>query len=998
MKRTAQSDLMLDALSPDEQQRLAEVLEDYLDDLEHGRKPDAEALIARHPELATAIQAYLTSLDFVYAATASMRIPEAAPLPADNARQLGDYTIVREIGRGGMGVVYEARQLSLGRRVALKVLPFAAVLDRKQVARFTNEAQAAAHLHHPHIVPVYSSGCDRGVHYYAMQYIEGQSLDLAIRQLRQLDQPPEADASHHPRLQSVENDRSPERQPEKSDSPTEGDTFDETARRPRGGWNPAATAADLTSGAFFRAVARLGIEAAEALEYAHQCGIVHRDIKPSNLLLDHQGQLWISDFGLARFDANASLTATGDMLGTVRYMSPEQVGGKPAMVDGRTDVYSLGITLYELATLCEAFPGNDRQSLLSRIAQEEPRPPRQVNRAIPADLETIILKAIAKSSAERYLSAKDLADDLRRYLDGKAITARRAGVLDRAGKWARRHRTIVAAAAVSATAILIASLVGTFMIAHEHTITKAALAQAEANLRRAETHFRQLREVVDRFGAYHAERMKDLPGVEPLRRELLLDTLNYYREFIRFAGDDPNIRADLAVTWSKSAAVAEQLGDPSTALAGYREAAKVFQHLAASHPDEIRYEADLALCRNNLGLLLAAGGKTDEAEQAYAAALEIQKRLVAANPASVDLRRDLALTYGNLGLLARATNRLTPAEQDCREAIRIQEQLVSEHGDQPEHRHHLAISYNNLSFLQAKIDPKTAEASAEKARAIEEQLASSQPGNAEYQSDLALAYNNLGALESYNEQSVRAEASYRRAIDIEQQLVRKSPAVTRYRRDLAVSHNNLGRLYSKSKKTSEAKKSFESAQTIMKELVDDDREELSYRSSLGGIQNNLGMVFEELHRADEAVAMYERAIESQRFCCERAPHVAEFREFLQRHYANERRVLAEQGNWRRYVGLARAECDLIRGQPEELFRLATDLASVAGQCEAKEKRSPPDAGTLQECRSLAADALAKAVDGGLTHPERIQNDAALKSVRDCREFERVKRQIASAKK
>ena len=418
--------------------------------------------------------------------------------------------------------------------------------------------------------------------------------------------------------------------------------------------------------------------------------------------------------------------------------------------------------------------------------------------------------------------------------------ARRANLWDRAGKWARRHRTLAAAAAVSLAVVLVGSLAGTLLIAAEHAKTKAALAQAETNfhqaeenLSRAETHFRQLREVVDRFGAYHAERLKDLPGVEPLRRELLLDTLNYYREFIRYASDDPTLQADLAVTYSKAAAVSEQIGDKAAALAAYRQAAEAFTQLAAAHPAEPRYQADLALCQNNLGLLLAATGKTQDAEDGLSKRPGNSEAAQREQPDSADFQRDLALTYGNLGLLARTVNQPDRAEQNYREAIRIQEQLAAKHADQPEYLHHLAISYNNLSFLQAKSEPVKAEESSRKARAIQEQLAAAHPANTEYQSDLALSYNNLGALESYNGRTEQAAASYGRAIAIQQQLVRKSPAVTRFRRDLAISHNNLGRVFSKSKQKDLAGKSFESARAIMKELVDDDPQELSYRSSLG---------------------------------------------------------------------------------------------------------------------------------------------------------------------
>jgi serine/threonine protein kinase len=962
-----------DALPPNVRERLAVLLEGYLNDLEAGLSPDAEELIARHPDLAGPIREYLASLDFVFRLTAPLR-PESADRLDLADRRLGDYTIVREIGRGGMGVVYEARQTSLDRRVALKVLPFAAVLDPKQVARFQNEAQAAAHLNHPNIVPVFSCGCDQGVHYYAMQFIEGRSLDAAIRQLRSLSA--EESIRHTECACYFEAAK---------ESPTEPQLGDDTAGGNSAGWTPVSSAAELKGRDFFRTVARLGVEAAEALDYAHQCGVIHRDIKPSNLLLDEQGKLWISDFGLARFDANASLTATGDVLGTLRYMSPEQVAGKPGMVDPRTDVYSLGITLYELATFEEAFSGADRQAFVRWIAEGEPRPPRQVNPAIPVDLETILLKAIAKAAQDRYQTAQELADDLRRFLVGESILARRASLRDHAAKWARRHRAIVAAVAISAGVILVGSVAVTLMLAAEHAKTKAALAQAERNLNRAEAHFRQLREVVDRFGAYHAERLKDLPGVELVRREMLSDTLSYYRQFIRYAADDPTLQADLAVSYSKAAAVSEQIGDTAAALTAYRQAADSFAQLAAAHPAETHYRADLALCQNNLGLLLAAMGKTQEAETAYGHALEIQQQLAAEQPNSPDFSRDLALTYGNLGLLARTLNQPDRAEPNYREAIRIQERLAARHADQPEYLHHLAVSYNNLSFLQAKIDPRKAEDASRKARSIQEQLAAAHPANVEYQSDLALSCNNLGALESYNGRTEQAAASYGRAIALQQQLVRKSPAVKRFRRDLAISHNNLGRVWSKSKQEDLAAKEFESARTIVKELVDDDPQDLNYRSSLGGIYNNLGKTMEERHRPDEALAMYEQAIEQQRYCCQRAPHVAEFREFLERHYINLRRVLESTGRWDRYAEVTKAQCDRPRGDPEEPYRVAVEVAATADRHESDRIDGP--------CAALAVTALGKAIDAGLSHPERIEKESAFRSLRRHAEFANVRKQM-----
>jgi serine/threonine protein kinase len=348
---------------------------------------------------------------------------------------LGDFRIVRRVGRGGMGVVYEAEQRSLKRRVALKVLPFAATLDPRQLQRFQMEAQAAAGLHHTNIVPVYGVGCERGVYYYAMQFIDGQTLAEVIRQLRQLT----GRAKAEPGPAGATSDPPPVPEGAAGAAPAAAATQAVAA----------VTTEDGRLGReFFRRVAQWGIQAAEALDHTHQLGVVHRDVKPANLLIDGCGHLWVTDFGLARIQSEASMTATGDVVGTLRYMSPEQALAKRLVIDHRTDVYSLGATLYELLTLQPVFSGTDRQELLRQIAFEEPKPPRRVDKAIPAELESIVLKALEKSPTDRYGTAQEMADDLRRYVDDKPIQAKRPRLVQRARKWARRHRAVVRAAVV----------------------------------------------------------------------------------------------------------------------------------------------------------------------------------------------------------------------------------------------------------------------------------------------------------------------------------------------------------------------------------------------------------------------------------------------------------------------------------------------------------------------------------------------------------------------
>jgi WD40 repeat protein/serine/threonine protein kinase len=432
--------------------RLVQALEEYRSALDAGRRPDRQAFLARHPEIAEALADCLDGLEFVHAVAPELSQDGASALPDPSASAaailtgtLGDFRILREVGRGGMGVVYEAEQISLGRRVALKVLPFASAMDAKQLQRFKNEAQAAAHLQHQHIVPVYYVGCERGVHFYAMPFIEGQTLAKVIADLRLqiADLEKNAGGRHEPLAGQATQDHPPARcDPQSQICNLQ---FEMAATVPTAG---LSTERSTRSAAFFRTVANLGVEAAEALEHAHQMGVIHRDIKPGNLMVDAGGHLWVTDFGLARLATDASLTMTGDLLGTLRYMSPEQALAKRVVIDHRTDVYSLGVTLYELLVLEPAYNGRSREEVLRQIAFEEPRPPRRLNRSIPAELETIVLKAIAKNPEERYATAQELADDLKRFLEDKPIKAKRPSLRQRAAKWARRHRTVVRAAMV----------------------------------------------------------------------------------------------------------------------------------------------------------------------------------------------------------------------------------------------------------------------------------------------------------------------------------------------------------------------------------------------------------------------------------------------------------------------------------------------------------------------------------------------------------------------
>jgi serine/threonine protein kinase/lipopolysaccharide biosynthesis regulator YciM len=368
-------------------------------------------------------------------------------------QRLGDFEVIREIGRGGMGIVYEARQLSLNRKVALKVLSGSLGLTATAVARFRREAEAAAKLHHTNIVPIYATGEEEGTHFYAMELIEGPSLNMVIQQMRCGQRQAELRSPASPETHDDITPSVPSWMPE---------TITADGVQPPPGSPEAAVgegSTTLTAGSgYFDNVSRTIAEVADALDYAHTQGVVHRDIKPSNLLLSPGGRLSINDFGLARMLEQPGMTTTGEFMGSPLYMSPEQIAVGRAPLDHRTDIYSLGATLYELLTLQPPFPGQRRDQVIGQIIGKEPKSPRRVNGKVPLDLETICLKALEKDPDRRYQTAGQMAEDLRRFVNRFAISAKRAGPTARTVKWIRRRPIVAALAALVVVVALAAGL------------------------------------------------------------------------------------------------------------------------------------------------------------------------------------------------------------------------------------------------------------------------------------------------------------------------------------------------------------------------------------------------------------------------------------------------------------------------------------------------------------------------------------------------------------
>ena len=513
----------------DRDERLGEAIETYLAMAEVGNAPAPEVFATRFPELAEDLKEALEGLAMVRGLVGDPHEDPAHRLEA--GRHVAGYRVVGELGRGGMGVVYEAVHVALGRPVALKVLNAYATPDSTGRRRFLNEARTAAGLHHTHIVPVFDVGQVGGLCYYAMQRIEGSGLDRVLRAMR-------ADRST---AAGSGTGKGTSRRPMFPD-PGEAETGTWIGGGLRlggpAGREPVLAPPTFTpprGSGYYRWVAQVGHDAADALDHAHGRGIIHRDIKPSNLLVDARGSAWVADFGLARRAEDPGLTRTDSLLGTPRYMSPEQA--ESLAVDHRTDVYSLGATLYELLTLRPPFEGQTAAELIRQIVGREPAPLRRADRRIPRDLETIVLKALGKRPGDRYASAAELAEDLGRFLAMEPVRARRISPAGRLWRLARRNpvaSSVSAAAAVIVVAVATVAHLGALSALRE--VTKArddadvALKQEKAakelmKTARDETNVALLKEKAARRQQYLSEASNLRLSTAPRRRRTGLDLL-----------------------------------------------------------------------------------------------------------------------------------------------------------------------------------------------------------------------------------------------------------------------------------------------------------------------------------------------------------------------------------------------------------------------------------------------------------------------------------------
>jgi serine/threonine-protein kinase len=719
------------------------------------------------------------------------------------------FRVLRPHAKGGLGEVFVAHDEELHREVALKEIQerFA---DRPEYrSRFLLEAEITGCLEHPGVVPVYGLGrYPDGRPYYAMRFVKGDTLQQAIDRFHRGDAP---------------------------------------------GRDPGERRLAL------RGLLRRFVDVCNAVGYAHSRGVLHRDLKPANAILGDYGETLVVDWGLAKVvrrpadsDGAAGVTLRplsaeglapthlGVPIGTPAFMSPEQAAGQVDALGPAGDVYSLGATLYCLLTGRAPFDGRDVGEILQRVQRGEFRPPRQVKRGVPAALEAVCLKAMAPRPADRYGTARALADDIEHWLADEPVAAHREPWPARLARWGRRHRPLVAAALALLVTAVVMLAVGVVVVNRERQAAEAARTRT--------------RQALDEMSSQVIEDwLAQKKQLEPAQRAFLEKALGYYEEFAKEAGHSEEVRRGVADAHFRVGKIRSRLGQHAEAEAAYVRARELYARLGADFPAVPQYRQDLARSYETLGNLLKDTGRPKEAEASYRDALDIQKQLVQDFPGVPQYRQDLAMSHNSLGILLYDTGRPKEAEASYRDALDIQKQLVQDFPGVPQYRHLLARSHNNLGILLRDTGHnKEAEEAYHHALELYKALAAEYPAVPGYRQDLATTHNNLGNLLKDTGHNKEAEEAYHHALELQMKLVKDFPAVPRYRQELAGTHTNLGVLLSRTNRLKEAEGVYADALKLQQALAADFPAVPQYREELAKTHGNLTILLQDLGRRKEA--------------------------------------------------------------------------------------------------------------------------------------------------
>lgn len=895
-----------------------------------GEFPSIAEYAAKYPQYAGRIEELFPTV----AMMEQLRTDEKAKREATARRagfarppeHIGDFDIVREIGRGGMGIVYEAEQRSLERPVAVKVLPKHVLLLDKHLKRFQREAQTAAKLRHTNIVPVYGVGDHDGLHYYVMPLVRGVGLDEIIRKLRTVDTSdrdinrvvPLLVADKFPMPQGAIDESTP------SDSEKSRLAAASFRKRPSSTQSPVRSGSENTClgtdkanvvqadghyprlpASHWRVVAQIGVQAAEALDHAHAQGTLHRDIKPGNLLVDADGVVCVADFGLARAVDQTDVSRSGEVVGTLRYMAPEQTQG---VADVRSDIYALGLTLYELLILRSAFEDTDlRRRHNGQSVRPEPVQPRRINRAIPQDLETIVTKCLAHEPTRRYQTAAALAADLRRFLDDQPIHARRASFVERVWRWCRRNPALAAMSALAAVLLIaVAATVVTGSIQTKKAYDEASKAYADAkrSLNQAEATSQLAMEALDDiYLQLSPDRVRTSPGTDsggdgdakqPLDRAaqihasdetalVLENLLVFYDRLAEKVPGTSEVMIQSAIAGRRIGDIRQRLGQLDQAESAYERAVEKLKALLAWPDEDIAILTELARTHNAIGNVRTTRLEHRRAYESHVRAFSLLQSVEPVDEPADDYRFELARTLyflagkrlggftdrrgDNAGENATGSGPHHFRSNEYREqAISILEDLTREAPGVADYRFLLALCHRLSGIGPVPCRDTSALRFRQQAIRILEELKAQQPDVTDYRYELSESYAavhiGLYPWESCSETPPDAERDLLKALAELRWLVTHTPAIPEYARSQAIVLAKLGTVSRNGGRLAEAESFFQRAFETQVAVVADFPDLPSHnRVLLEFVRLRLGQVLFERDRDSQDPAAVDKSRE-----------------------------------------------------------------------------------------------------------------------------------------